>query len=140
MTLDYERLPLVREIASGVDALYMSARGVLDASLAATLETGRAPAGARGAPSPLHLSGEDFAIHPSGMGRYRAELPTLRIQPRAEFLHAQGPRAVAAWFGDLSADLVGAGRVTIARLDLFSDWQGWSIDSESRRRLVTRAR
>jgi hypothetical protein len=84
----------LRELASGVDALYLSAR---------------------------------------------PDLPTVRIQPRAEFLHSIGPEAVVSSLQETLGPQLGQLHFGVSRVDLFSDWQGWSLTLVNAHRFVCRA-
>jgi hypothetical protein len=66
-------------------------------------------------------------------------LPSVRIQPRAEFLHAVGPEHVLAAFHDLLDPELGSMRLSVSRLDLFADMQGWSLRPDDAHRFVCRA-
>lgn len=69
-----------------------------------------------------------------------ANLPAVRIQPRAEFLHAVGPSGVLAWCDDFAKSVL-ASTVTwqVSRIDLFVDVQGWDLQATDRRRFAARA-
>jgi hypothetical protein len=145
----------VTELASGVDALYLSGRADLPVRLIAALEVSRERADEAGDAVEFEPLGDGWRIAGHGFGKYRfslsneagqlgvtlsERLPTLRVQVRAEFLHAVGPQAVLDYFGDLCERLVG-GPVAwgLSRLDLFCDVQGWSLGGDDRQRFVCRA-
>jgi hypothetical protein len=48
-------------------------------------------------------------------------LPSVRIQPRAEFLHAVGPEETVRHFADLVRPFIEGLVLSVARLDLFVD-------------------
>lgn len=77
-----ERLrdPLV-ELASGIDALYLSGRAVLPADFLARIEDQRQLAEGTSIPIPFELGGEDFGLAPHGWGAYRfcLEHPDVRM-------------------------------------------------------------
>ena len=50
-----------------------------------------------------------------------------------------GPAEVVAWVDRVAGELVGPVRWGVSRLDLFSDWQGWTLTGDDRRRFVCRA-
>ena len=103
----------VKELTSGVDALYLSARCELPNELVARLEAARQIAVETETPATIAFGGYDWEIQSHGLGRYHfrldhplatvgvttsEKLPTFRIQTRAEALHSQmGPRGVARW-------------------------------------------
>src|SRR5271157_127745 len=101
----------LRELASGVDALYLSGRAELPKRFLARLEDCRTWAAEAKRPAPCPIGDLTFGIAPHGWGKYRycldhemarigfstsRHLPTVRVQPRAEFLHAVGPEAAVA--------------------------------------------
>ena len=98
----------LRELASGVDALYLSARAELPKHFVAHLEDCREWAAEAKRPAPCEIGDPTFGIAAHGWGKYRfcldhqmarigfstsRHLPTVRVQPRSEFLHAVGPEA-----------------------------------------------
>lgn len=146
----------VRELASGIDALYLSGRAMIPPQVFEDLEQLRETAIGADRPMPVELDGEVFGVEPRAFGRYRFRLvspkgmigvtasdnlPALRVQPRAEFLHAEGPSAVLQHFERVGEYLAG-GPVAwgLSRLDLFCDVQGWLPVGDDRHRFVTRAR
>lgn len=143
----------LRELASGVDALYLSGRASLPSSLLERLDEGRTAAGVAGS-LPVAFGDTGFGISPRALGKYRfrlehrhgqvgltasTQLPALRVQPRAEFLHGVGSREAVAWFDDALGALCGPIRWTASRLDLHADFQGWELDGDDRHRFIARA-
>lgn len=145
----------VAELASGVDALYLSGRAELSSALFEVLAERKAAAQETDTAVPLVLAGEEFGVEPRAFGRYRyrlvhphglvgvtesERLPALRVQPRAEFLHAVGPTAALRFFEGIGEYLAG-GPVAwvLSRLDLFCDVQGWHLIGDDRHRFVCRA-
>jgi X-X-X-Leu-X-X-Gly heptad repeat protein len=141
------------ELASGVDALYMSARADLSASLIAGLSAWRDSAG-REDHFEVELLGESFRASARAWGRYpfllrhnygrigftdSSKLPAVRIQPLTEHLHAEGPLAAVGWWRDLCEAITGTGHLTASRLDLYADWQGWDLDVSQGARFLCRA-
>lgn len=144
----------VTEVASGIDALYLSGRAELSENLLAVLEERRQAAESAEAPVPLTVAGEEFGVEPRSFGRYRyrlvhrsglvgvtasESLPALRVQPWAEFLHGEGVVPALRFFEGVGEYLAG-GRVswTLSRIDLFCDVQGWTITGDDRHRFVCR--
>jgi hypothetical protein len=130
------------ELSSGIDALYLSGRSELPRLLLDELSRLRAAAEAAESAVDFELLGEPFLVEPRSWGRYRyrlrhrfgllgftesAKLPAIRIQPRTEHLHGVGPSAVVAWWRELLEALSGHVHLTASRLDLYSDWQGWTL-------------
>ena len=66
-------------------------------------------------------------------------LPTVRVQPRSQFLHAVGPEAAVRAVHELLDAELGRLRLWVNRVDLFADWQGWSLGLEDAQRFVCRA-
>ena len=140
------------ELASGIDALYLSGKGWLPQSLLDELELLRSSAEEEGKPIEAQLCGYDFKVRPHAFGKYRyridhqlgvfgftpsRSLPAVRVQPTAIALHAHGP-AFAVLLARNVLDALGADVVLhVARLDLHSDWQGLWIDAEERTNFVT---
>jgi hypothetical protein len=59
------------ELASGIDALYLSARCELRSSLLESLEDARARADEQSAPIPFLFGGYGFWLQPRSLGKYR---------------------------------------------------------------------
>jgi hypothetical protein len=142
------------ECAAGVDGLYLSGRGRLRAAFLERLESGRPLAEAVAAPLPFRLGELTLGLAPHGWGRYRyllggevgrigfstgGHLPEVRLQPRAELLHAIGAAETVALLAGLLGEAVSDLRLGVSRLDVFSDWQGWQLDASQRERFVCRA-
>ena len=143
----------VRELASGIDALYLSGQVDLDESLLADLDRARESARAVSESVPYRLGKAEFGLAPYGWGRYpfrlsheygliglsgSEHLPAVRVQPRAEMLHGLGPEATVDAFSDVLLS-VGEVRWSVSRVDLFADVQGWWPTVEDRDRFVCRA-
>jgi hypothetical protein len=144
----------LRELASGIDALYLSARGDLPADFVAYLETCRNWATEMRRSIPCQIGGTYFGMAAHGWGKYRfcldhpmarlgfstsRQLPTVRIQPRSEYLHAEGPAAVVATMRALLEPQLGHVHFSVSRVDLFADWQGWSLSLDDAQRFLCRA-
>ena len=144
----------VRELASGVDALYLSGRGILGPDLLVRLQDLRGFADEFKAWIPFNLGGKRFELAPHGWGKYRYclanemgrigittsnQLPTVRIQPKAELLHAVGPHAAVCIFEDLVSAEILELRLLVSRVDLFVDLKGWDLVVADADRFVARA-
>lgn len=145
----------VRELASGVDALYLSGRSSIPEGLLERLESARTASQDLETGSPFQFGLLEMTMSPHGWGKYRylleyphgrigitqsTELPAFRIQPYAEFLHGEGPRGVVDWFQrllEMECELV---ELTVSRLDLFADFQGWALNGNARNEFVCRAK
>jgi hypothetical protein len=142
------------ELASGVDALYLSGRAAPPTELFRDLERAKQTAVELSEEVPFALGGESFLLAAHGWGKYSyclrhphgqvgltasSALPALRVQPRAEFLHGAGPLPTVAWFEDVLGQAVGPLRFGTSRMDLHADWQGWTVDGDDRSRFVCRA-
>ncbi len=111
-----ERASVPKELASGVDALYLSGNGYLSKGFLARLDEERMFADRASRPVPFELGDLILGFAPHGWGKYRfclghetgrigftasRRLPTVRIQPRAEFLHAAGPEGTVRHFAEI---------------------------------------
>jgi len=146
----------VRELASGVDALYLSGRTELPAIVVEALETARDAAQELERSVTYSFGGYDWEMQPHGMGRYRfrldhplavvgvtatERLPTFRVQARAEALHSPlGPDGVTRWIESATSNEGLDTRWTVSRIDLHADTQGWTVTGNDRHRFVCRAR
>jgi len=146
----------VLELASGIDALYLSGNAIVSESLREQLAVGRAAAERAGEPQPFNFgNGTICEIAHHGWGRYRYRLshphgliginpdslmPPIRIQPRAEFLHGVGPLEAARWFESVIEWRMGRVALSVNRVDLFADFQGWDFSADDRGRFVCRAK
>ena len=144
----------LRELASGIDALYLSGRAELPKRFLARLEDSRAWAAEAKRPAPCEIGELVFGIAPHGWGKYRfcldhemarigfstsRHLPTVRVQPRSEFLHAVGPEVAVATLHEVLSPELRELRFWVTRVDLFADWQGWNLTLDDARRFVCRA-
>lgn len=142
------------ELASGVDALYLSGRGELDVGFLTKLDEAKQRAVDKGGAVPCEVGPLVCAMRPHGWGRYRyciehptgrlgftdsRRLPAVRIQPRSIFLHAVGPPAAADTFRHLVEPFCSDLSVGVSRIDLCVDVEGWAIAAEDRERFVCRA-
>jgi len=144
-----------RELASGIDALYLSAFAGTPEWLVERLEDAKLEAEATDSVQPFRFCGEDFELQPyrwmhypycltNGNGRLgvnpKGTIPPYRFQPRAEYLHGIGPSAVAQWFEDLLARHLGIVLPSVSRLDVFADFEGLRFEIADLDRFVGRAR
>ncbi|HWD55192.1 MAG TPA: hypothetical protein VG346_08715 [Acidimicrobiales bacterium] len=144
----------MRELASGVDALYLSGRAEVPKRFLQRLEDCRAWAGEAKRPAPFELGELVFGITPHGWGKYRfclehamarigistsRHLPTVRVQPRSEFLHAVGPEAAVTTLQEILGHELRQLRFWVNRVDLFANWQGWNLSLGDTSRFVCRA-
>lgn len=144
----------VIELASGVDALYLSGVATLPSDLADGLTRARDLARQGAGVAPLELGSVEFLVGAYGVHRYAfrldhehgmvlltpsAALPAVRVQPRAAFLHAVGTRQAIAWFSELLGGVLGSVVWTASRVDLFMDSHGWTLRAEDRARFTCRA-
>jgi hypothetical protein len=141
------------ELASGVDALYLSGHGYLSKGFLAQLEEERMFADRVSVPVPFELGPLTFGLAPHGWGKYRycldhetgrigftssRRLPSVRIQPRAEFLHSVGPEETVRHFADLVRPFIEGLVLSVARLDLFVDMEGMQLCAQDRSAFVCR--
>jgi excisionase family DNA binding protein len=143
----------LRELASGVDALYLSGHGYLSKAFLAQLEGERFFSDRVAVPVPFELGPLTFGLAPHGWGKYRfcldhetgrigfassRRLPSVRIQPRAEFLHSVGPEETVRHFAELVRPFVDGLVLSVARLDLFVDMEGMQLCAQDRSAFVCR--
>src|SRR5665213_3775914 len=142
------------ELASGIDALYCSGRGLLPDDVLHRLELGRDEAEVTGESVPFEFGGVLFELMPHNFGRHRyrldhpngvlgvtssATLPTIKIQPRAAYIHAVGALPCIRWFRSVLDEEILNLELTASRIDLHVDVQGWCLDGDDRTRFLTRA-
>jgi hypothetical protein len=143
------------ELASGIDALYLSGRANLPGELLGRLEVARGEADRSKAAVPFLLNGVEYQLKPHSWQRYRycldhpwgrvgftvsKFLPVIRVQPHTEFLQGFGPRAVVAWYRAHLEGESGPVLLSVNRLDLFADFQVWTLTGDVRREFVSRSR
>jgi hypothetical protein len=142
------------ELASGIDALYLSGMGEAPAVLLDELQAVKSAAVEAGSPVDWHLGGYPVRVLGSGWGKYRyclvhemgrigvtpsKSLPVVRVQPTSLALHSYGPSMTVLWARNL-LDAAGIeARLQVAWLDLHADWQGLWIEAEERSKFVTRS-
>jgi hypothetical protein len=105
--------PLLVELTSGVDALYLSGRASLPDELLGRLEVAREEAIHANEATSVLLGDVEFWLKPHSWQRYRycldhpygrvgftqsSYLPAIRVQPRTEFIQGSGPRPVVEWY------------------------------------------
>ena len=148
--------PVVMELASGVDALYLSSRCELPAELVERFTSAREAATETDTPVPFEFGGYDWEMQTHGLGRYRFridhplatigvtlsdKLPTFRVQARAEALHSSmGPSGWVRWVTSVLHNERLPVSWIVSRIDLHADTQGWNPTGNSRHRFVCRAR
>lgn len=150
------RLPAadLTELASGVDAFYLSGAGSLSMQLVEDLTQVRDEARELGSAVEYPFGADVFRVSGSGLQRYAfrldhprgvialtpsAALPAVRVQPRAAFLHAVGAREGLGWFTELVESVLGRVVWKASRVDLFMDSHGWNLAADDRERFICRA-
>jgi hypothetical protein len=143
-----------RELASGVDALYLSGRAALPVELLTQLDALRLLADQQEGPVEINFGGLVMQLQPRKWGLYRycidhpyarfgfspkMKIPAIRVQPRAEFLHGAGVEHVVEWAQSLLESVCGPVLLEVSRVDLFADFQGWSVSGDQRREFLCRA-
>lgn len=138
-----------------MDAFYLSGTGTLSSALVKDLDDARAFAQATKVSVPFGVGDVSFGVAGRGLLRYAyrlehphgvvgltpsSSLPTVRIQPKAAFIHAVGVNKALYWFRGQVEAMVGAVEWKASRVDLFMDSQGWDLSADHRDRFVCRAR
>lgn len=146
--------PRLVELSSGIDALYLSGRGDLSERWLSRLDELSDAACDFGGPVPVELGGLLFAVSPHGWGKYRycldnpigrigfspsRHLPSIRVQPRSELMHAVGPRQSVETFKAITEPLCRELTFGVSRVDLYADFSGFQIDVDDRSSYVCRA-
>jgi hypothetical protein len=145
-------------LAAGVDSLYVSFKGEVDAPRLDSIELLKVRAQETGQPQLMGLAQQRKAlIQPSGWGSYRywvrcgdfdvfvgrgRSLPAVYARIASAFIHEVGARSALA---DLKS-FVGtvlleqAQETVCSRVDVYADFQGWVPRSENYDCFVTRSR
>jgi hypothetical protein len=147
--------PRIVELASGVDALYLSGRGIVGTELLERLADDKELAAGVGQQVRFELGGAEWQLQQRGWGMYRFllvhpfgqigvspnhSIPEVRVQPRAEFIHGAGPLEAVAWFRDIFRAEGSNLSWTVSRLDIHTDVQGWQPVGDDRHRFISRSR
>jgi hypothetical protein len=152
-------LVLPRVLVSGVDTLHLAVRGVIDEKVWARLDAARREAQATEEVVTVELgdSGQVFNVKGHGLRGYALWLtcpdfelllgrsqkfPAALVQLHSAYLHSMGVRdavdlACSAIVHDIFA---GDGEVTVSRIDLYADVQGWPLEVGDLTRFVSTAR
>jgi len=141
------------ELASGIDALYLSARGTVPDVLLDELDAYKNTARNTETPVDATLGGYPVRVLGSGWGKYRycavhplarigitrsERLPSVRIQPTAIALHSIGAAGTVLFVRNvLDAAGIHDATLSVSRLDLHSDWQRLWIGADERTSFVT---
>jgi len=144
-----------REIASGIDTLIISLRGVLPDAWASAFTDAKTAAIGLQSSVKINFGGVEWQLHPYGFGKYSFNLmhefgtlgittsesmPMMRWQPRAEALHALGPRAISMWLAGLAESEVGPVSTGVSRVDLHADFQGVGFNNTDKDSFICRAK
>ncbi|MFH7322615.1 hypothetical protein [Aeromicrobium sp. JJY06] len=140
-------------LASGIDALYLTGAAAIPSDLmellAAERDRSASLRGSGGTADPVALGAHEFTVGWGGWDNYRFRLdapgraliglvssgeafPDIRVQPRAEFLHAVGARGVLAWVYDVVETMGLVVDWKVSRVDLFADFHGLDLFAETR--------
>ena len=121
----------------------------------ADLEEARALARGNREATPFSMGSDTFHVAAAGMGRYpyrlehvrgvvalttSTNIPTVRVQPRAAFIHGVGLWAAVEWFASVVELALGAVQWKVSRVDLFMDSHGWELTAADRHRFVARSK
>ena len=148
------QLKTVTELSSGVDALYLSARAALPSGLLDRLNKIRLLADEQEDSVEFSLGSLTLQLQPRKWGLYRycldhpyarfgfsprSNIPPIRVQPRAEFLHGTGVQGTVEWVRTLLERECGAVLLEVSRIDLYADFQGWQLEGDDRHEFLGRA-
>jgi hypothetical protein len=145
-------------LAAGIDSLYVSFKGEVDAARLDGIDLLKVRAQETGQ-APLFLSENHrkALVQPSGWGTYRywlrcgdfdvfvgrgRSLPPVHARIASEFIHEVGPISALAELKAFVAQLL-LGRVdevVCSRVDIYADFQGWVPRPEDYDRFITRSR
>ena len=140
------------ELASGLDALYLSAQGKAHPTFFSDLEAARSAAEAASLPIDSTLGGYPVKVQPWAWGKYRycavhelarigftpsENFPVVRFQPTAIALHSLGPAGTVLWAENFLEACGVEASLHVSRLDLHSDWQGVEFLANERQNFVT---
>lgn len=149
----------LRVLASGVDTLHLSARGVVRAELWEALDSpkGRAQAEEVAAPFGFAVTGRLFLVKPYGLRGYtywlmspdfellvgRSErFPAALVQLHSAGLYSMGAeRAVEAVQELLRVEVfANPSELIVSRIDVYADSTGWALELADLERFVCRGR
>lgn len=143
-----------RELASGIDTLVLSLRGVASKDFLSSLAERKEVARQESAAVPFEMGGQEVLVAPGSLARhaYRLQhawgvlgisdserLPVVRFQPQAEVLHAIGPLAVRDWLTKLVSSHIEVTGDVVSRVDFHADFQGLNLHMNDVENFVTRA-
>jgi hypothetical protein len=144
-------------LSSGIDSLYVSFNGMVEAERLDELETLKARAQGTGDTSVLAIGARKALLQPSGWGRYRywlrcvdfdvfvgqgKGLSAIYSRLASAFIHEVGAESALAELRSFVKlaflpELVGA---LCSRVDIYADFQGWVPRPHDYDRFVTRSR
>jgi hypothetical protein len=144
-------------LAAGVDSLYVSFKGEVDAVRLDDIELLKAKAQQTGQPQMgLSVNYRKALVQPSGWGSYRywlrcgdfdvfvargQSLPAVYARIASEFIHEVGPLNALADLKSFVATLLDqTDEATCSRVDIYADFQGWVPRADDYDRFITRSR
>lgn len=145
----------ITELASGVDAIYASARNAIPAYHLDDLEALKKFSSQNGVPATVNIGGESFEVLPYNWQKYPVALrhengqlgftssnviPSIRLQIRSEFIHSVGAEAALSWFTEKLNQIEIYPAWTFSRIDLYVDIQGWDLSGFEKDRFLCRAK
>ena len=146
----------VRVIAAGIDSLYVSFKGEVNARRLDRMELLKIKAQEAGQAQNFETDERRALIQASGWGSYRywlrcgdfdvfvgrgRSMPAVYARIASEFIHEVGPlKALADLMSFVGGLLDQVGEATCSRVDIYADFQGWVPVSEDYHRFITRSR
>jgi hypothetical protein len=136
--------------------MYLSVRGLLDERVLSELEAARDEAKSSGDLVRYEVAGAAFLVRGHGARGYSCvltcsdmdlklgagpEFPSGSVELRSSFLHAVGPAgAVERVLNVLTGFYASAPKLSVSRVDLYADVQGWELELSDLRRFVSLGR
>lgn len=144
-------------LAAGIDSLYVSFRGDVDAAWLDGIELMKVRARETGQPQLVPSTGDRKAlVQPSGWGSYQywlrcgdfdvfvgrgRSLPAVYSRIASEFIHEVGPSGALANLKSFVGSRLPETHQTIcSRVDIYADFQGWVPRPEDYDDFITRSR
>jgi hypothetical protein len=143
-------------LAAGIDSLYLSFKGEVDAARLDGVEFLKVKAQEAGQAQNYSIHARKALVQASGWGSYRywlrcgdfdvfvgrsRSMPAVYARIASEFIHEVGPfNALADLKSFVGALMAQADETICSRVDIYADFQGWVPGSEAYHDFITRSR